>query len=79
MLIGEYEEAVTALEKALKTHPRAELYYQLSNCYLHLKNETKGIAILEKALELDATLSKDMQRKYPFIKEQVKKIKAKKK
>ena len=79
MLIGEYEEAVTVLEKALKAHPRAELYYQLSNCYLHLKNESEGISMLEKALELDPTLSKDMQQKYPFIKEQVKKIKAKKK
>jgi len=79
MLIGEYEEAVTVLENALKAHPRAELYYQLSNCYLHLKNEAKGIAMLEKALELDSTLSKDMQQKYPSIKEQVKKIKAKKK
>lgn len=79
MLIGEYEEAVTILEKALKAHPRAELYYQLSNCYFHLKSKTEGIVMLEKALELDPTLSKDMQQKYPFIKEQVKKIKTKKK
>ncbi len=79
MLIGEYEEAVTVLEKALKTHPRAELYYQLSNCYFHLKYEAEGIAKLEKAMELDPSLSKDMQQKYPFIKEQVKKIKTKKK
>ncbi len=79
MLIGEYEEAVTALEKALKAHPRAELYYQLSNCYFHLKYEAEGLDKLEKALELDPTLSKDMQQKYPFIKEQVKKIKTKKK
>ncbi|WP_379968197.1 tetratricopeptide repeat protein [Epilithonimonas sp. UC225_85] len=79
MLIGEYEEAVTVLEKALKAHPRAELYYQLSNCYFHLKNEAEGVSQLKKALELDSTLSKDMQQKYPFIKEQVKKIKAKKK
>ena len=79
MLIGEYEEAITILEKALKVHPRAELYYQLSNCYFHLKNEAEGISKLEKALELDPSLSKDMQLKYPFIKEQVKKIKTKKK
>ncbi len=79
MLIGEYEEAITILEKALKIHPRAELYYQLSNCYFHLKNEAEGISKLEKALELDPSLSKDMQLKYPFIKEQVKKIKTKKK
>lgn len=79
MLIGEYEEAVTVLEKALKSHPRAELYYQLSNCHFHLKYEAEGIAKLEKAMELDPSLSKDMQQKYPFIKEQVKKIKTKKK
>lgn len=79
MLIGEYEEAVTILEKALKAHPRAELYYQLSNCYFHLKHEADGVEQLKKALELDPTLSKDMQQKYPSIKEQVKKIKTKKK
>ena len=35
--------------------------------------------MLEKALKLDPSLSKDMQQKYPSIKEQVKKIKTKKK
>lgn len=79
MLIGEYEEAVNVLEKALKTHPRAELYYQLSNCYFHLKSKPEGLLMLEKALELDPSLSQDMQKRYPFIKEQVKKIKTKKK
>ncbi|MBP6575943.1 MAG: tetratricopeptide repeat protein [Chryseobacterium sp.] len=79
MLLGEYEDAIVILEKALKTHPRAELYYQLSNCYFHLKNETEGVAQLKKALDLDPSLSKDMQQKYPSIKEQVKKIKTKKK
>lgn len=79
MLIGEYEEAITVLEKALQTHQRAELYYQLSNCYFNLKNDSEGIQKLEKALQLDPSLSKDMQQKYPFIKEQVKKIKTKKK
>jgi len=79
MLLGEYEDAITILEKALKAHPRAELYYQLSNCYFHLKNETEGVAQLKKALDLDPSLSNDMQQKYPSIKEQVKKIKTKKK
>ena len=80
MLIGEYEEAVAILEKALLTHQRAELYYQLSNCYFNLKNnDGEGVLALEKALQLDPSLSKDMQQKYPFIKEQVKKIKTKKK
>ena len=34
---------------------------------------------LKKALELDATLSSDMEQKYPNIKDQVKKVKSKKK
>jgi hypothetical protein len=39
MLIGEYEDAITVLEQATKIHQRAELYYQLSNSYLHLNDE----------------------------------------
>lgn len=79
MLIGEYEEAVTVLTQALQHQKRAELYYQLSNCYFHLKNDAEGLSALEKALELDPGISKDMQQKYPYIKDQVKKIKTKKK
>lgn len=79
MLIGEYDDSVIVLQKALLSHQRAELYYQLSNCYFNLKNESEGVLMLEKALKLDPSLSKDMQQKYPFIKEQVKKIKTKKK
>ncbi len=79
MLIGDYEEAIPILEKALQMHQRAELYYQLSNSYFNLKNDAEGVLALEKALELDSSLIKDMQQKYPFIKEQVKKIKTKKK
>ena len=79
ILIGEYEETVNILQKALQNHQRAELYYQLSNCFFNHKKDKDGFAALEKALELDSTLVKDMQKKYPFIKEQVKKIKTKKK
>ncbi|WP_435524504.1 hypothetical protein [Chryseobacterium indoltheticum] len=32
---------------------------------------------LEKALELDPSLITDMQKKYPYIKDEVKKVKAK--
>jgi hypothetical protein len=32
---------------------------------------------LQKALDLDPSLVKDMQKKYPFIKDEVKKVKAK--
>ncbi|STD12688.1 Predicted O-linked N-acetylglucosamine transferase, SPINDLY family [Chryseobacterium carnipullorum] len=77
MLLGEYEEAVTILERALKEHDRAELYYQLSNCYFNLKRAEKGAESLQKALSIDPSLAPDMQKKYPFIKDEVKKVKAK--
>jgi len=79
MLIGEYEDAITVLEQATKIHQRAELYYQLSNSYLHLNDEENGQKALQKALELDESLSSDMQEKYPFIKEQISKEKSKNK
>ena len=72
MLIGEYGEAVSLLEKALKQHHRAELFYQMSNCYFHLKEEQKAKDFLEIALDLDPSLSEDMQQKYPYIREEVK-------
>ncbi|MDP9958829.1 tetratricopeptide repeat protein [Chryseobacterium lathyri] len=77
MLLGEYEEAVTILDKAIKVHDRAELYYQLSNCYFNLRNPEKGAESLQKALSIDSSLATDMQKKYPFIKDEVKKVKAK--
>ncbi|MDO5614987.1 MAG: tetratricopeptide repeat protein [Cruoricaptor ignavus] len=79
MLIGEYEEATTILETAIKTHKRAELFYQLSNCWFHLSDEEKATAALEKAIALDETIAKDMQQKYPYIKDSLKKIKIRKK
>ncbi|WP_299182828.1 tetratricopeptide repeat protein [uncultured Chryseobacterium sp.] len=79
MLLGEYEEAVTVLNKALRAHNRAELYYQLSNCYFNLKEQEKGVESLQNALDLDPSLVQDMQKKYPFIKDGVKKAKSKEK
>jgi len=81
MLLGEYEEAVTVLQAALKNHHRAELYYQLSNCYFNLKNQDKGAESLNRALDLDPSLVQDMQKKYPYLKDEIKrgKTKAKKK
>lgn len=67
MLIGEYEEAIVILEKAMKLHHRAELFYQMSNCHYHLDNEQKGKEFLDYALDLDASISEDMQQKYPYI------------
>lgn len=77
MLLGEFEEAMTELGSAIRIHHRAELYYQLSNCYFHMNNTKEGRNILAKALELDPLLLEDMQQKYPFIKEEVKKVKTK--
>lgn len=68
MLLGEYEDAITLLKDAVKKHKRAELYYQLSNCYFILKKEKEGLKFLEKAKTLDATIALDMEQKYPFIK-----------
>ena len=77
MLLEEYEEAITVLHSAIQNHERAELYYQLSNCYFNLGDTLKGGESLEEALRLDSTLVTDMQKKYPYIKEEVKKAKAK--
>lgn len=79
MLVGEYEEAIAVLKNATKTHNRAELYYQLSNCYFHMNNQKQGRNVLSIALELDPNLLEDMQQKYPFIKEEAEKVKTKKK
>ncbi|MBN9311716.1 MAG: hypothetical protein BGO40_09100 [Chryseobacterium sp. 39-10] len=79
MLIGDYEEAIQLLKSAVKMHNRAELYYQLSNCYFHLNNQKEGRNVLSVALGLDPHLLEDMQLKYPFIKDEAAKVKAKKK
>lgn len=79
MLLGEYEEAITILKIATQKHPRAELFYQMSNCYFHLKNDGEGRRTLEKAMEIEPNLLEDMQQKYPFIKEEAKKVKERKK
>ena len=77
--IGDYEYAISVLNNAMKMHNRAELFYQRSNCYFHLNNQKEGRKSLTTALELDPKLLEDMQQKYPFIKEEVDKVKAKKK
>lgn len=78
MLVGEYEEAVRVLTKAVIRHERAELYYQLSNCFFNLNYEELGQKSLEKALNLDPNLFDDMGKKYPYLKEVMKKTKTKK-
>ncbi len=78
MLLEEYDEAVTLLKSALKMHKRAELFYQISNCYFNLNEDEKGREMLNSALELDPLLLKDMQQKYPSIKSEAKKNKTRK-
>jgi membrane-bound inhibitor of C-type lysozyme len=78
MLIGEFEETITVLKLAIERHEKAELYYQLSNCYFHLKMHNEGNNALVQAIYLDATILEDMKMKYPQIKEEIRKIKAKK-
>lgn len=79
MIIQEFEDAITILNQAIQLHNRAELFYQLSNCYYNLQDEQKGREVLSKALEIDPSIVQDMVAKYPYIKEGVKKVKAKKK
>jgi len=76
MLLGEYEEAVNVLKLAVKKHKRAELFYQLSNSYFNCKDEENGRKTLEQALKLDPELLDDMQKKYPYLKEEANKTKA---
>ena len=68
LLLGEYKDAISILKEALKLHKRAELHYQMSNCFFHLKKDEKGIEFLEKAKKIDASIAHDMEEKYPFIK-----------
>ena len=79
MLIGEFDDAIKILFEATKIHNRAELFYQLSNCYFQMNNPKNGRKALSKALDLDPNLLDDMQQKYPFIKEEAEKVKTKKK
>jgi len=67
MLIGDYNRAKNKLIIATKIHNRAELYYQMSNCYFNLSLENHAKTSLKQALELDPTLLHDMQLKYPLI------------
>lgn len=69
MLLGQYDNAISILLKAVEKHHKAELYYQLSNCYLHLGLEEKGFEMLEIALSLNPNLLEDMTMKYPKIKD----------
>lgn len=78
MLAENYVYATTIISAALKQHRRAELFYQLSNCYFHLNNAKEARAALNKAIKMDASLLEDMQVKYPDIDREIKELKTKK-
>ncbi len=67
MLIGEYEDAITVLEQATKIHQRAELYYQLSNSYLHLNDEGKRTKSIAKSLRIRRKSFERHARKIPLL------------
>lgn len=67
MLLGEYNKAISVLQKATKRHHKAELYYQMSNSYFRLNNDKKGKIILDIALSINPSLLEDMKLKYPSI------------
>ncbi|NAW51581.1 tetratricopeptide repeat protein [Elizabethkingia argentiflava] len=73
MLVGDYDKAEQKLKIALKRHQRAELYYQLSNCYFNLKRDKDARLALEQALSLNPSMIQDMQTKYPYIDAEIKK------
>ena len=77
MLVGDYEKAEEVLISAIELHQRAELYYQLSNCYFNLNREKDARSTLDKALFLDPSLREDMQMKYPYIDAEIKKERSK--
>ncbi len=77
MLLSQFDKAIRVLTKAINLHQHAELYYQISNCFFHLEQKEKALEALEIAIVLDPSLVKDMQERYPYIKDVVKKVKAK--
>lgn len=72
MIIDKYTEALELLKSAVVIHHRAELYYQLSNCYFNLGDNESAQLELEKALLMNRDLVEEMKLKYPFIREKVK-------
>jgi hypothetical protein len=49
----------------------------MSNSFLNIGEEENGQNALAMALELDSSIADDMEQKYPYIKDQVKKVKSK--
>lgn len=65
--IGDYQKAIEAVYRGLNHFNRAELYYQLSNCYYLLGEEEMGLNAFNKASEMNASLQVEMFKKYPIL------------
>ncbi|WP_068596074.1 tetratricopeptide repeat protein [Vaginella massiliensis] len=68
IVIGDFKRGIQAAKKGLQNFQRAELYYQLSNCYYLDQQEEKGLEAFQKAMELDESLRLEMYKKYPYLK-----------
>ncbi|MDY3547752.1 tetratricopeptide repeat protein [Riemerella anatipestifer] len=80
MLVGQYNKALETLQKAISLHKdRAEFYYQMSNVLFNLGKEEEARDYLATALVMEPSLAQDMLQKYPFIRDEVKRVKANKK
>lgn len=71
--IGDYQNGIDAGYSALKHFNRAELYYQLSNCYYLLGNDDLGKLMFQKASDMNASLLSEMFKKYPILENRNKK------
>jgi tetratricopeptide (TPR) repeat protein len=65
--LGDYSKAALVLHKSFKHFNRAELYYQLGNCYFLLKEGEKGENFLKMALKLNPMIKEEMQEKYSIL------------
>lgn len=68
ILLGQYEKASIEIEKCIDKFDRAESFYQLSNCYFLLKDDSKGNFFLKIAKEKNLGLFDEMAQKYPILK-----------
>lgn len=73
--IGDYQKAIEAVQRGLKHFNRAELYYQLSNCFYLLGEEEMGDQAFLKASEMNASLQIEMFQKYPILENRLQSVK----
>lgn len=76
--IGDYQKAIEAVSRGLKHFNRAELFYQLSNCYYLLGDEEMGKSAFKKASEMNASIQVEMFQKYPILENKFKSTSRKK-